>query len=53
MSQMQSLRARIDREIQAITGIRVNVNLVEPQTLERFVGKAKRVIDHRREEGKI
>ncbi len=47
MSQMQALRDRIDREIQSITGIRMSVELIEPQTLERFVGKAKRVIDHR------
>ena len=49
MSEMQELRNRIDRSIQAITGIRVYVELVEPQTLERSVGKAKRVIDHRTE----
>ena len=53
MSQMHKLRDRIDREIQAITGIRVNVELAEPQSLERSVGKAKRVIDHRREKGLI
>ena len=53
MSQMQDLRDQIDREIQSITGIRVNVELVAPQTLERSVGKAKRVIDHRREKGLI
>ncbi len=49
MSRMQELRNQIDREIQSITGLRVKVNLVEPQTLERFVGKAKRVLDHRTE----
>jgi phenylacetate-CoA ligase len=53
MSQMQALRERIDHEIQSVTTIRVHVNLVEPQTLERSVGKAKRVIDHRREKGLI
>jgi len=53
MSQMQALRDRIDREIHSITGIRVNVELVEPQTLERSAGKARRVIDHRREKGLI
>jgi phenylacetate-CoA ligase len=53
MSQMQVLRDRIDREIQAVTGIRANVQLVEPQSLERSVGKAKRVVDHRREKGLI
>ena len=53
MSQMQKLHDRIDREIQSITGIRMNVELVEPQTIERSMGKAKRVIDHRREKGLI
>ena len=53
MSQMQALHDRIDREIQSITGIRMNVELVEPQTIERSMGKAKRVIDHRREKGLI
>jgi len=53
MDKMQSLRDRIDREIQSVTGIRAEVNLVEPQSLERSMGKAKRVLDHRREEGKI
>jgi len=47
MSQMQKLRDRIGREIHAITGIHVSVHLVEPKTLERFTGKAKRVIDNR------
>lgn len=53
MRQMQRLRDRIDREIQSVTGIRMEVKLVEPQTLERFGGKAKRVIDRRREKGLI
>ncbi len=47
MSDMQELHARIDRRIQAITGIRAKVELVAPKTLERSVGKAVRVIDHR------
>jgi phenylacetate-CoA ligase len=51
MSAMQRLRDRIDREIQSVTGIRAKVNLVEPQTLERSMGKAKRVIDRRRAKG--
>ena len=53
MAQMQNLRERIDREIHAITGIRVKVELVEPQTLERSMGKAVRVLDHRKEKGKL
>jgi len=48
MSQMQLLRDRIDREIQSITGIRVRVELVEPQSIERLPGKAKRVLDLRK-----
>ena len=49
MSQMQNLRDRIDRAIQSVAGIRVTVELVEPHALERSMGKAKRVIDHRQE----
>ncbi len=47
MSRMQKLRERIGREIHAITGLHVEVHLLEPKTLERFTGKAKRVIDSR------
>jgi phenylacetate-CoA ligase len=53
MSQMQELRERIDRQIQSVTGLRMHVELVAPRTLERSTGKAKRVIDHRREKGLI
>lgn len=53
MSQMQELRDNIDRQIQSVAGIRVDVQLVEPGALERSAGKAKRVIDHRREEGSV
>jgi phenylacetate-CoA ligase len=53
MSDMQVLRDRIDREIQSITGIRMNISLDMPKTLERSVGKARRVVDHRRENNQI
>lgn len=53
MSQMQSLKEKIDMEIYTITGIRANIELVEPNTIERSFGKAKRVIDHRKEKGII
>ena len=53
MRQMQKLRDRIDREIQSVTGIRMQIQLVDPQTLERSGGKAKRVFDRRREKGII
>jgi phenylacetate-CoA ligase len=48
MRAMQALRDQIDREIQAVAGIRAAVELVAPRTLERFSGKASRVIDMRK-----
>ena len=51
MRQMVELRDRIDREIHAVTGIRMTVELVAPNTLERSTGKAKRVLDHRKLSG--
>ena len=47
MSQMQDLRERIGREIASVTGVRMRVDLAEPNSLERFTGKAKRVHDKR------
>ncbi|MBK1699702.1 phenylacetate--CoA ligase family protein [Thiococcus pfennigii] len=47
MDRMQALCERISREIQTVAGIRAHVDLVEPQHIERFVGKAKRVHDRR------
>lgn len=48
MSEMQRLRERISHEIRAITTIQMVVELVEPQSIPRFEGKAKRVVDHRK-----
>jgi phenylacetate-CoA ligase len=48
ISELNALKGRIEREILIITGIHIDVELVEPQTLERAVGKAKRVIDRRK-----
>ena len=47
MDRMQHLRDRIGKEILTVAGIRATVELVAPRTLERFTGKAKRVIDKR------
>lgn len=49
LRELQALRGRIDRQIYAITGIRVNVELVEPRALQRTVGKSRRVIDLRKQ----
>jgi len=48
MREMIELRDRIDREIHAVTGVRMTVELVAPNTLERSAGKARRVLDHRK-----
>lgn len=48
MSEMQALRDRIDRKIQAYTGIHVTVEMVAPKTIERSAGKAVRVVDNRK-----
>jgi phenylacetate-CoA ligase len=48
MRHMIALHDRIDREIHAVTGIRMRVELVAPGSIERSAGKAKRVVDHRK-----
>ncbi len=44
---LQSLSHRIEKEIKDILGVSCRVRLVEPQTITRSEGKAKRVIDNR------
>jgi phenylacetate-CoA ligase len=44
---MEDVRNRIVQAIDHILGIRVGLRLVEPRTIERSQGKAKRVIDRR------
>lgn len=47
---LEALQKRIRDQIRAILGIQVAVNLVEPKSLERFTGKAQRVLDLRSNE---
>lgn len=47
MREMQALRERIARALTEITSLHLPVELVGPNTLERFEGKARRVIDNR------
>ena len=49
MSDMVTLKERIAKAINSVTGIRMEIDLVAPQTLERFQGKAKRIADLRAE----
>ena len=45
---MEALRLRISQAIERITNIRAKVTLVQPKTIARSEGKAKRVKDLRR-----
>ena len=47
VKEMMAVQDKIGKSIENETGIRVKVTLVEPKTLPRFEGKAKRVIDKR------
>jgi phenylacetate-CoA ligase len=44
---LEALERRIEREIENVLGITVRVKLVEPKTIQRSEGKAKRVLDTR------
>jgi len=44
---LQALARRIEKEIKENLGVSSRVKLVEPKTIQRSEGKAKRVIDHR------
>lgn len=45
---LEELNRRIAHEIQSTLGLTATVKLVEPKTIERSEGKAKRVIDRRK-----
>ncbi|MDO4558124.1 MAG: phenylacetate--CoA ligase [Planctomycetia bacterium] len=48
MSEMQMFREKIARAVHASTGLHIQIELYPPKTLERFLGKARRVIDTRK-----
>ncbi len=45
---LQNLQRQIEKDIKDLFGISVKVTLAEPKSLQRFEGKAKRVIDKRK-----
>ncbi len=47
IKKLRVLEEKIRKEIESILGIFVKVRLVEPRTIERSEGKAKRVVDKR------
>lgn len=48
MNKMLNLRKKITSRMQSVMGIQPEVKLVEPRSIERSMGKAKRVIDNRK-----
>jgi phenylacetate-CoA ligase len=54
IKKLEELEKKIQRAIEGVIGLSVSVKLVEPKSIERSMGKAKRVIDLRKElkEGK-
>ncbi len=51
LSEIENLRRKIEEELNSALGVKVKVELVEPNTLPRFEGKAKRILDLRKEKG--
>ncbi|MGC8764593.1 MAG: phenylacetate--CoA ligase family protein [Brevinematia bacterium] len=48
IKKLEMIERKIQNEIESTLGISVNVKLVEPRTIERSEGKAKRIIDNRK-----
>jgi phenylacetate-CoA ligase len=48
ISRLQSLRRKIQDNLESVLGLGIKVTLVEPKTIERSEGKSKRVIDNRK-----
>jgi phenylacetate-CoA ligase len=48
VKRLEELRSRIQGEIESVLGISATVRLVEPKSIPRSEGKAKRVIDKRK-----
>lgn len=46
--ELESLSKKIEHTIQQAIGLKARIKLVEPKTIERSMGKAKRVIDKRK-----
>jgi phenylacetate-CoA ligase len=47
IKQLRGFEDKIKKEIESVLGVFVKVKLVEPKTIERSEGKAKRVVDKR------
>jgi phenylacetate-CoA ligase len=43
-----NLKRKVEERLKSVLGVHANVELVNPGTLQRFEGKAKRIIDRRK-----
>ena len=48
VKRVEKIEAKIEKEIEDALGLRIGVRLVESRTIERSMGKAKRIIDKRK-----
>lgn len=48
ITDLMSIRRKVEHKLRNVLNVAVNVELVEPGTLPRFEGKAKRVVDRRK-----
>jgi len=48
VKKLEELEKKLEEEIESTLGLDVEVKLVEPKSIERSMGKAKRVIDKRK-----
>lgn len=48
ISELQGIREKLNHNLESSTGLSFKVTLVEPKTIERSEGKARRVIDKRK-----
>jgi phenylacetate-CoA ligase len=45
---LEQLQARLAKSIETATGLRPRVRLIQPRSIQRSEGKAKRVLDQRK-----
>lgn len=48
MNVLMNLKQRLAGRVQSVIGIQPDIRIVQPNTIERTTGKAKRAIDHRK-----
>ena len=48
IKRLREMQEKIKKEIESVLSIGVKVTLVEPKTIERSMGKSKRIIDKRK-----